>query len=153
MDPSSKEQQQKYQKLVQSHAPKAPVWKHVLLAFLIGGAICLVGQFVLDFFTGVERTQGETAATTLAVMIFLGAILTGFGVYDVLGEIGGAGAAVPITGFANTVVAAAMDFKREGYLLGMAAKMFIIAGPVLVYGILAGFIVALIKSAVLGLFQ
>lgn len=152
MDPKKKEREQKYQKMVQTHAPKPPIWRHVLLAFLVGGAICLVGQIVLDVFIGFERTQLESAATTLAAMIFIGALLTGFGVYDEIAEIGGAGAAVPITGFANTIVAAAMDFRREGPILGMGAKMFVIAGPVLVYGILSAFIVSLIKSAVLGYF-
>lgn len=152
MDPKAKKEQQHYQRLVKDHAPKAPIWKNVLLAFLVGGAICLVGQLVLDFFTTIEKTPGEVAATTLAAMIFIGAIATGLGIYDNLGELGGAGAAIPITGFANTVVSAAMEFRREGLILGMGAKMFVIAGPVLVYGILSGFLVTLIKAAALGLF-
>ncbi|NLY10295.1 MAG: SpoVA/SpoVAEb family sporulation membrane protein [Firmicutes bacterium] len=152
MDPKTKAEQKKYQELVKGHSKKTPILKHVVLAFLIGGSICLIGQIALNYFSTVERTQGEAAATTLAFMIFLGAMATGFGVYDILGEIGGAGAAIPITGFANTVVASAMEFRREGFLLGMAAKMFVIAGPVLVYGILAGFLVTLIKASLLGLF-
>ena len=89
---------------------------------------------------------------TLAIMILVGTVLTGLGVYDEIAEKGGAGAAIPITGFANTVTSAAMEFRREGFLPGMAAKMFIIAGPVIVFGILSGFIVALIKALILGLF-
>ena len=118
----------------------------------MGGGFSLIGQIVLEFVSGVERTTDEASAITLAIMILLGAILTGLGIYDEIAEIGGAGAAVPITGFSNTVTAAAMEFRREGFILGMGAKMFVIAGPVLVYGILSGFLVALIKSVVLGYF-
>lgn len=151
MDPKHKAKQEAYQKLVKDHSPKVVVWKNVMWAFLIGGAICLLGQIMLDIFTKLERTEAEAAATTLAAMIFFGAIATGFGVYDDLAEIGGAGTAVPITGFANTVVAAAMEFRREGLILGMGAKMFVIAGPVLVFGILSGFIVTLIRAILTGL--
>lgn len=143
---------QDYQNLVKKNLPQAPIWKNVLLAFLIGGSICLVGQGVLNLANTIEKTQQEASAVTLAIMILIGSVLTGIGVYDELAEMGGAGAAVPITGFANTITAAAMEFRREGFLLGMGAKMFVIAGPVLVYGIVAGFIVALIKSIILGLF-
>lgn len=153
MDPKQKAQQDRYQKLIKDHEPKVPIGRHMLSAFLVGGTICLIGQIILSYFTTVERTSGEAAAITLAAMIFIGAVITAFGVYDSLAEIGGAGAAVPITGFSNTVVSAAMEFRREGLILGMGAKMFVIAGPVLVYGILAGFIVTLIKVALLGLFQ
>jgi stage V sporulation protein AC len=107
---------------------------------------------VLTIAQSFERTKNEAAAVTLAAMILLGTILTALGVYDEIAEKAGAGVAVPITGFANTVTSAAIDFRREGFLLGMGAKMFVIAGPVIVYGILSGFIVALIKSLVLGLF-
>lgn len=96
----------------------------------------------------------EAAAVTLAAMIFVGTVLTGLGVYDEIAEVAGGagGAAVPITGFANTVTSAAMEFRREGFLLGMGTKMFVIAGPVIVYGILSGFIVALLKALFTGLF-
>ncbi len=143
---------QEYQQLVKENQPPRKVWKNVLLAFLVGGGFSLIGQIVLEFVSGVERTTDEASAITLAIMILLGAILTGLGIYDEIAEIGGAGAAVPITGFSNTVTAAAMEFRREGFILGMGAKMFVIAGPVLVYGILSGFLVALIKSVVLGYF-
>ena len=143
---------QEYQQLVKENQPPRHVWKNVLLAFLVGGAICLVGQAVLEFVSGVERTTDEAAAVTLAIMILIGSILTGLGIYDEIAEQGGAGAAVPITGFSNTITAAAMEFRREGFILGMGAKMFVIVGPVLVYGILSGFVVALIKAVVLGHF-
>lgn len=144
-------QPKEYQQLVQEHLPPRPIVKNMLWAFFVGGLICTIGQVVLTIAQSYERTKNEAAAVTLAAMILLGTILTALGVYDEIAERAGAGAAVPITGFANTVTSAAMDFRREGFLLGMGSKMFIIAGPVIVYGILSGFIVALIKSLVLGL--
>lgn len=123
----------------------------MLWAFFVGGVICTVGQVVLNIASKVENTKAEASAVTLAVMILIGTVLTAFGVYDELAEKGGAGAAVPITGFANTMTSAAMEFRREGVLLGMAAKMFVIAGPVIVFGILSGFIVTLIKVLILKL--
>lgn len=144
-------QPEEYQQLVQENLPPRPIVKNMLWAFFVGGLICTIGQVVLTIAQSYERTKNEAAAVTLAAMILLGTILTALGVYDEIAEKAGAGAAVPITGFANTVTSAAMDFRREGFLLGMGSKMFIIAGPVIVYGILSGFIVALIKSLVLGL--
>ncbi|MGB4430946.1 MAG: stage V sporulation protein AC [Limnochordia bacterium] len=144
-------QPKEYQQLVQEHLPPRPIVKNMLWAFFVGGLICTIGQVVLTIAQSYERTKNEAAAVTLAAMILLGTILTALGVYDEIAEKAGAGAAVPITGFANTVTSTAMDFRREGFLLGMGSKMFIIAGPVIVYGILSGFIVALIKSLVLGL--
>jgi len=141
-----------YQKLVQDNSPPRPLLKNMLWAFLVGGLICTLGQVVLNIAGRTENTKAEASAVTLAVMILIGTILTAFGVYDEIAEKGGAGAAVPITGFANTVTSAAMEFRREGLLLGMGAKMFIIAGPVIVYGILSGFIVTLVKALVLKLF-
>ena len=143
---------QEYQKLVQKHSPPRPLVKNMLWAFFVGGTICAVGQVALNIAEKIERTKAEASAVTLAMMILIGTILTGIGVYDEIAEKGGAGAAIPITGFANTVTSAAMEFRREGFLLGMAAKMFVIAGPVIVFGILSGFIVALIKALILGLF-
>lgn len=143
---------QEYQKLVQENSPPRPLLRNTLWAFFVGGLICTLGQLVLNFAMQAESTKAEAAAVTLAVMILVGTILTAFGVYDELAEFGGAGAAVPITGFANTVTSAAMEFRREGLLLGMGAKMFIIAGPVIVFGILSGFLVALTKALILGLF-
>lgn len=143
---------QQYQELVQKHSPPRPILRNMLWAFMVGGLICALGQVVLTIAEKVEHTEAEASAVTLAVMILVGTILTAFGIYDELAELAGAGAAVPITGFANTVTAAAMEFRREGLLLGMGAKMFVIAGPVIVYGILSGFVVSLIKAILLGLF-
>ncbi len=141
-----------YQQLVLQNTPPRPIVKNTFMAFLIGGLFCVLGQVFLDIALMIERTEMEAAAVTLAAMIFVGTVLTGFGFYDEIAEVGGAGAAVPITGFANTVTSAAMEFRREGFLLGMGTKMFVIAGPVIVYGILSGFIVALLKALFTGLF-
>ncbi len=135
-----------YARLVQQFAPKPNVARLVGRAFLVGGSICLAGQFVFDFFRQRQPTEVEAIALTLATMISVGVLLTALGVYDDLGELGGMGAAVPITGFANTMAAAAIDFRREGLVLGMASKMFIIAGPVIVYGIVAGILTGLAAS-------
>ncbi|MDI9442439.1 MAG: stage V sporulation protein AC [Firmicutes bacterium] len=144
-------QPEEYQQLVLHNSPRRPLVKNTIMAFLTGGLFCLLGQVFLDIATIIERTEMEAAAVTLAAMILVGTILTGLGVYDEIAEIGGAGAAVPITGFANTVTSAAMEFRREGFLTGMGSKIFIIAGPVIVYGILSGFIVALTKALLTGL--
>lgn len=143
---------QEYQDLVKKNTPPRPVLKNMLWAFFVGGLICTLGQVFLNIAERLETTKAEASAVTLAAMILVGTVLTGFGVYDEIAEKAGAGAAVPITGFANTVTSAAMEFRREGLLLGMGSKMFVIAGPVIVYGILSGFIVALVKSLILGFF-
>lgn len=143
---------EKYKKLVNENSPPRPMVKNALWAFVSGGFICLLGQIVLNFAQVWESTETEAAAVTLAIMILLGSLLTGFGFYDEIAEKAGAGASVPITGFANTMTAAAMEFRREGFLLGTASKMFVIAGPVIVYGILSGFIVALCRTLLLRLF-
>jgi stage V sporulation protein AC len=141
----------RYQTDVSYKNPKPQILPHLIKAFVVGGLICVIGQILLNYFTSVEPTNGERAAATLASMIILGALATDLGIYDDLGEFSGMGAAVPITGFSNTIVSAAIDFKREGWVTGMASKMFVIAGPVLVFGILSGFFVGLIKALVTGL--
>jgi len=140
-----KRRQLAYKELVQKRKPRPRYLRNVLVAFVVGGAIAILGQVVLEFFKSRGLDLNAASAPTLAVMTLVGVVATGLGIYDELGEFAGAGAAVPITGFANTIVAAAMDFKREGWVLGMGAKMFIIAGPVIVYATLAGVAVAAIK--------
>ncbi|HEY3425217.1 MAG TPA: stage V sporulation protein AC [Negativicutes bacterium] len=146
--PQAPEQQQKAQKEYQDKfnqaKPKAPLLKNICWAFLVGGLICLLGQFIMEYFVGLGLSKKDAAAPTSAVMVFLGALFTGLGVYDQLGKLAGAGSIVPITGFANSIVAPAMEFKREGYVFGIGAKMFVVAGPVLVYGMVTAFIVGLI---------
>ena len=123
-----------YQDIADAHAPKSQTGRNLLRAFVIGGAICALGQMALNGWKAAgldERAAGTAASATL---VFLGALLTGLGVYDRIAKYGGAGTLVPITGFANAIVSAALEFKSEGYILGMSAKMFTIAGPVLVFG-------------------
>ncbi len=150
LDKSTHDLHKKYQKMVQAATPKPKYVQNTALAYVVGGAICVLGQLVLNLFTKAGFGQLEASAATLATIIAAGSITTGLGVYDWLAERAGMGAAVPISGFSNTITAAAMDFKREGYILGMGAKMFVIAGPVLVYGILSGFIVSLLRLVITG---
>ena len=126
--------EQEYQELAKTTAKKSPIVKDCLNAFLFGGTICLIGQGLLNWYLwlGLSETLAPTAVSMSLVL--LSAILTGFSVYDDLAKYGGAGTLVPITGFANAVVSPAMEFKTEGFVTGMAAKMFTIAGPVIVVG-------------------
>ena len=135
---------QEYDSLVKEMSPNSPIWKDVLFAFLIGGLICTIGQMVLNGFTAVGLDEKNAATATCIAMILLSAILTGLSLYDNIAKYAGAGTLVPITGFANAVVSPAMEFKSEGFVLGVAAKMFTIAGPVIVYGISASVIYGII---------
>ncbi|MDF2570740.1 MAG: stage sporulation protein [Sporomusa sp.] len=141
---ASQAEQQKFQEQFEQIKPKPPIIKNVLWAFFVGGLICVLGQFFLNYFVSIGLSKKDAAGPTSILLIFLSALFTGLGIYDELGRRAGAGSIVPITGFANSIVAPAMEFKREGYVFGIGAKMFIIAGPVLVYGIstavLIGFI-------------
>jgi len=135
---------EQYKALAQQFTPKPTVVKNVIRAFFVGGVICVIGQIIINLFVtaGINRIDASTAAT--ATMIFLGALLTGLGIYDEIGKFGGAGSIVPVTGFANSIVAPAMEFKREGYVLGVGAKLFTVAGPVLVYGIATSIVVGVV---------
>lgn len=135
------EQQKLYQDKFNKINPKPPILKNVLWAFFVGGLICTIGQFVQNYFAGAGFGKKEAGAITSVVMVFLGAFLTGLGIYDEIGKRAGAGSIVPITGFANSIVSPAMEFKREGYVFGIGAKMFVIAGPVLVYGAITAFFI------------
>jgi len=140
------QQSQQFQKLMQKNAPKQPIVKNLLWAFFVGGAICVVGQAIQNYLIATWGfTLKEAGAPTASVLVFLGALFTGLGVYDELGKRAGAGSIVPITGFANSIVAPALEFKREGYVFGIGAKMFIIAGPVIVYGLITAVIIGLIR--------
>ena len=140
MDMSNKD----YDKFVQARAAKSPIVKNCIFAFVIGGAICVLGQAVMDGFTalGLEKTDAGTA--TSVCLVALSALLTGLNLYNKIGRFGGAGTLVPITGFANAVVSPAIDFKTEGLITGMAAKMFTVAGPVIVFGVSASVVYGLI---------
>ena len=136
---------QQYRNMVNDRMPKSKTLLNCVYAFLIGGAICCIGPLVGDAGTlCLSLDEKQRAAFTSIVMIFLGALFTGVGLYDKLGSFAGAGSVVPITGFANSIVAPAMEHKREGLVLGVAANMFTIAGPVLVYGIVSGMIIGII---------
>lgn len=128
---------QEYQKYVQERSQSSPIVKDCLLAFVIGGGICVVGQAIMDGWTamGLEKTDAGTA--TSICLVFLSVLLTGLNLYNKLARYGGAGTLVPITGFANAVASPAIDFKSEGLVTGMAAKMFTVAGPVIVFGVTA----------------
>ena len=134
-----------YQSTVKEWQPKSNHLRNIIFAFLIGGLICTIGECFSKFGESVlELDQDKCSCFTSSVMIFLGALLTGIGVYDDIGKIAGAGSLVPITGYANSIVAPAMEHKREGLVFGVAAKMFSLAGPVLVYGISLSVVVGII---------
>ena len=136
--------EREYGKLVQDLSPKSPMWRDCLNAFWIGGLICVLGQLILNGYTalGMEKEQAGTAASMTLVAI--SALLTGLSLYDNIAKHAGAGTLVPITGFANAVAAPAVEFKTEGFILGVGAKMFTIAGPVIVYGVGASVVYGLI---------
>lgn len=131
---------EEYQNYVKQQAKKSPLVKDLLMAFLIGGAICVVGQVVMNGWSAAGLNQEDAGTATSCTMVLLSALLTGLNLYNKLARFGGAGTLVPITGFANSVVSPAIDFKSEGFVTGMAAKMFQIAGPVIVFGTLASVI-------------
>lgn len=133
-----------YGAYIKEKSPNSTLGKDMLSAFAVGGAICCVGQALLGLYIGAGMAQ-ELAATLVSVtLVFLGALLTGLGVYDDIAKVGGAGTLVPITGFANSVVAPALEFQTEGFVTGTGAKMFIISGPVITYGISASVIYGMI---------
>ena len=133
-----------YNRYVARLAQKSPLGKDLLRSFLVGGLICLIGQLILNGFTALDLSEQDAAAATSVSLVFLSAVLTGLSVYDDIAKFAGAGTLVPITGFANAVVSPAIEFKAEGFVTGMAAKMFIIAGPVIVYGTVASVLYGLI---------
>ncbi len=136
---------QAYNAYVMSLCPKSKIWRNCLWAFLVGGAICTVGQALRNFFSGPVGLDQKQAGTAVCVcLVFLSALLTSLSVYDDIARRAGAGTLVPITGFANAVVSPAMEFKSEGFILGVGAKIFTIAGPVIVYGVSASVVYGLI---------
>ena len=133
-----------YQELVKRHAPSSNIIKDVMIAFVIGGLICVIGQLINFGLLSFDFKKEEASAITSSLLIFSGAFLTGLGVYAKIAKIAGAGTLVPITGFANSIVSPAIEYRTEGYVTGVGAKMFTIAGPVIVYGISASVIYGLI---------
>lgn len=133
-----------YREYVEKKSPKSKILRNIIRAFVVGGLICVIGQFINNFFRARGMDIDVSGSLTSIIMIFLGALLTGLNIYDDLGKFSGAGSIVPITGFANSIVSPAMEFKSEGYIMGVGARMFVIAGPVLVYGISASIIAGII---------
>ena len=128
--------QQEYDKMVKKASPNSPIFTNCLKAFVSGGLICAGGQLLLNLFLDRNFTENEAALCVSITLIGISAVLTALGLYEKLGKFCGAGTIVPITGFANSVVSPAIEFKKEGMVFGMAAKMFLVAGPVIVYGTL-----------------
>ena len=124
-----------YKEYVEKISPKPTYKKNYLLAFIVGGIICVIGQIINDVYMSFGLDKLKAAGATSMTLICIGAFLTGLGVYDLIGKRAGAGSIIPITGFANSIVSPAMEYKREGYVMGIGANLFKIAGPVLVYGI------------------
>ncbi|MCW1926742.1 stage V sporulation protein AC [Bhargavaea beijingensis] len=138
---------QAYSQMEQQVTPKVPLGLNLMKAFLTGGIICAIGEgvmyFYMYFFDFTERTAGNP---TVATMIFIAMLLTGFGKYKRIAQFGGAGSAVPVTGFGNAMISAAIEHRTEGYVLGVGGNMFKLAGSVIVFGVFSAFVVALIKT-------
>ena len=139
-----------YQEYVKQMSPNSPLWKDMAMAFVIGGLICVVGQLVQNGWTAMGLNKEDAGSATACTMVFLSALLTGLNLYNKLARFGGAGTLVPITGFANAVVSPAIDFRSENWVNGVGAKMFTVAGPVIVYGtsasVIYGIILVLLQS-------
>lgn len=133
-----------YSEMVKKASPPSHILKDMVFAFLIGGLICVIGQLFSEIYLSYGLEKEDSATLTSMTMIFIGAFLTGIGVYDDIANYGGAGTLVPITGFANSIVSPAIEYKTEGLIMGVGANMFKIAGPVLVYGISSSVIYGII---------
>ena len=140
---------QKFNTLSKEIEPKPKLLKNCIHAFWVGGLICVIGQMIYNFFTSYGLPEEQVSGITSIILIFLGALLTGLGIYDKIASFAGAGTVVPITGFSNAIVSPAIEFKKEGFVFGVAAKMFTIAGPVLVYGIGTSVIIGVIHYIVI----
>jgi stage V sporulation protein AC len=141
--------QQQYQALAKKHEPPRPLLKNFVCAFLVGGAICAIGQLIQMFFIRFGDFDEKTAGNpTVAVLILIAAILTGIGVFDRIAQWAGAGTSVPVTGFSNSIVSAALEHKSEGYVLGVGGNMFKLAGSVIVFGVVAAFVIGLIRTLI-----
>lgn len=141
--------QQQYHDFAHAREPKIPIFRNCMRAFLVGGIICTIGQLISWFFIAYFNFDEKTAGSpTVAVLVFLSALCTSLGFYDHIAQWAGAGTAVPVTGFANTIASAALEHKSEGFVLGVGGNMFKIAGPVIVYGVFSAFVVAIIRVTI-----
>jgi stage V sporulation protein AC len=139
--------QQEYQDFQKQREIKRPVVQNCIKAFLIGGLICLIGQLIQDFYIYYFDFTDQTAGNpTVGTLIFIAMLLTGFGVYDRIAQFGGAGSAVPVTGFGNAIISAAIEHRSEGFVLGVGGNMFKLAGSVILFGVFSAFVIALIKT-------
>lgn len=144
MNNKDNELKQKFKDISSEVRPKSHLLRNCIRAFFVGGILCDIGQFFNSYFVRIGMAKDDISILVSIVMVFLGALLTGIGFYNKLASFAGAGSLVPITGFANSIVSPAMEFKKEGFIFGVGAKMFVIAGPVLVYGIGSSVIVGII---------
>ena len=135
-----------YNKIVKENQPPRKKFFNFIKAYLIGGIICLIGQGFWNLYIMMDFSQSDAGTLSTITMIFLGGLLTGIGIYDELGQLGGAGTLVPVTGFANAIVSPALEYKQDDLILGLGSKMFSVAGPVLVYGIVSAFIIGILKT-------
>lgn len=135
-----------YREYVKKHTQKTSEWKTLPISFAVGGIICMIGQGFADLYTYVLPgwEKADVSSLVCITMIFLGAFLTGLGIYDKIGSVAGGGSIVPITGFANSIVSPAMEFRREGIIFGLMSKMFVIAGPIIVAGVSSSVAVGII---------
>jgi len=141
---NNKKTPKEYRKYVKQRAPKSKVLLNTIKAFITGGVICTIGQVIMNILKNLGLGMDIASTITTIAMIFLGAFLTAINIYDEIAQFGGAGSTIPVTGFANSIVSPALEYKREGYVMGVGAKMFTIAGPVLVYGICSSIVVGII---------
>ena len=133
-----------YSEIVKKSSPPTPIFKNCIIAFLVGGFICTLGELLTKFYAEIGLRQQQTKMLVPVTLIFLAVFLTAIKVFDNIGKVAGAGTLVPITGFANAVTSAAIEFKTEGFVLGVGAKIFTIAGPVIVYGTVASVVYGII---------
>ena len=136
--------EKQYARLVKELSPKSPAWKDCAWAFCVGGGICALGQFFINWYTSLGLPKADASGAASMTLVAIAALLTGLGVFDDIAKRAGAGTLVPITGFANAIAAPAVEFQTEGFILGVGAKMFTIAGPVIVYGVSASVVYGLI---------
>lgn len=140
----SREGKKRFGQMVKEASPNSHIVTNCIKAFVTGGGICVIGQAFTDLFLAMGAAKDDASMYTSITLIFLGVLLTGLGLYDKLGSFAGAGSIVPITGFANAVAAPAIEFKKEGFLLGVGSKLFVVAGPVIVYGVLTSVVVGVV---------
>ncbi|QOR35823.1 stage V sporulation protein AC [Clostridium sp. 'deep sea'] len=143
---NQKNNEKKFQKKVKEKSPKIPVIRNSIVAFIVGGGICVIGQFIKEFYIQLGFDPEKAGDPTTATIILIAAVLTGLGVFDKIAQFCGAGTAVPVTGFANSMVSAALEFRSEGLVLGVGCKMFSLAGTVIVYGTVTAFFAGIIHA-------